>query len=231
MSDNTNDPWIERFLDDSEDTIDTIVGYARDVLHSEHAGIMLVHHDGRVESAAVSDELVQRGDDLQYRFNEGPCLAALDESSVVMVAHARDDARWPRWGAAADEIGIRSVLSVRLARSREDPIGSLNLYNLAAGAFDTEDVELARLIARHASMALVTTGKLKAVDRALDARASVGQAIGILMVRYNIESHRAFTLLRRYSDKLDRPLLDVATTVVRARGLSPLLHNEEDGTP
>lgn len=205
---------------ESKDTLEAIVGLACQSLHSEHGGIMLVSEDGSVESVAITDELVSRGDDLQRSLDEGPCLSAIeDDMRVELVARTVDDPRWPRWGPAADAIGIRSVVSVRLARSAGDPIGSLNIYNQTRDDFGEADVDLARQIGRHASTALTALGKLRALDRGLTARAVAGQAEGMLMMRYGIDADKASATMRHHSDNHDVPLDEVARQVVDNRGL------------
>lgn len=203
-----------------QDALEEIVGLACESLHSEHGGIMLVSEDGSVESVAVTDELVSRADDLQRSLDEGPCLSAIeDDAHVELVARTLDDPRWPRWGPAADGIGIRSVVSVRLARSAGDPIGSLNVYNQTRDGFGEADIDLARQIGRHASTALIALGKLQALDRGLTARSLIGQAEGTLMMQYGIEAAEAFAMLRRHSDKHDVALDEVAQQVVDDGGL------------
>jgi GAF domain-containing protein len=200
-------------------TLDAIVRFACDAMHSELAGVMLVHRGGVVESASVSDPLVRRGDGLQMTLHEGPCLSAMSVADIAVIRRTADDPRWPAWGPAAHEIGIRSVLSVRLARNGDDPIGSLNVYNHRTDGFTDADIETAQILARHASVALATVAKEQAMERALDSRTSIGQAQGIVMMRYGIEPDQAFDVLRRYSQANNIPLRDVARQTVRDLGL------------
>jgi hypothetical protein len=170
---------------------------------------------------AVTDDLVTRGDDLQRSLHEGPCLSVIeDDARVKIVARTVDDPRWPRWGPAADRIGIRSVVSVGLIRREADPIGSLNVYNQTRDKFGADDLDIARVIGRHASTALIALGKLQAMDRAITVRTVMGQAEGVLMARYGIHGHEALDLMRRYSQNHNVPLVDVAQQVVEGRGLA-----------
>ncbi len=82
---------------DGGDVLGDVVKLACDALRSEHAGMMLVHADGTVASAAVSTELVERGDQLQLSLREGPCLSALDGGAVEL---------WrERWTISGGRIG------------------------------------------------------------------------------------------------------------------------------
>jgi len=142
----------------------------------------------------------------------------MDEGHVELVRRTVDDRRWRAWGPAAHQIGIRSVLSVRLARTATDPIGSLNVYNLRTDGFSADAIETARIIARHASMALVAGRKARAIERALETRASIGHAEGIVMTRYGIDADQASNMLRRDSQAYNVPLRDVARMIVHNRG-------------
>lgn len=200
-------------------TLDAIVAFACQALHSHLAGVMLVHENGDVESAAVSDLLVRRRDELHLILRDGPCLDAMVESHVNLIASTREDTRWPRWGPAADSIDIRSVLSIRLTRGDDGSIRSLNVYSDQTHAYDATDVEIGRAIGRQASHALEISSQIQALERALETRTSIGQAEGILMLRYGIHADQAFNVLRRYSQAHNQPLRDIAAQVVRDRDL------------
>jgi AmiR/NasT family two-component response regulator len=58
------------------------------------------------------------------------------------------------------------------------------------------------------------TGHLKV---AVDARKLIGQAMGILMERYSLDSDRAFEVLRRYSQDTNTKLHEVAQQLIDNR--------------
>jgi hypothetical protein len=61
------------------------------------AGVTLVDTQGRKTTAAASDALAERADALQYELDEGPCLTAWAERTLVRVDDVDHDERWPRW--------------------------------------------------------------------------------------------------------------------------------------
>jgi GAF domain-containing protein len=62
----------------------------------DHADICVVQ--GRELSTAVaSDDVVRRGDALQYQLNEGPCLDAVRCQETVISRNLGEEARWPEW--------------------------------------------------------------------------------------------------------------------------------------
>jgi AmiR/NasT family two-component response regulator len=55
--------------------------------------------------------------------------------------------------------------------------------------------------------------------QAIDARKLIGQAMGILMERFDLDGNRAFEVLRRYSQDTNTKLRDVAQQLVDTRTL------------
>lgn len=55
--------------------------------------------------------------------------------------------------------------------------------------------------------------------QAVDARRLVGQAIGILTERFDVDQDRAFSILRRYSQGTNTKLHDVAQHLIDTRKL------------
>ena len=204
----------------AERTIDRIAEYARDGLRCDDAGILLVHSRNRIETAAATSERAERSNTLQTELDEGPCLDDLSGiESYYVVADTATDERWPRWGTAvASQLGIRSVLSLRL-ETRTRRYGSLNLYASEPDRFGLDDLAVASIFARHASIAVATSQETDGLQRAMDARKVIGIAMGILMERYSIESERAFTVLQRYSQANNIKLRDVAQQVADRRAL------------
>ena len=126
------------------------------------------------------------------------------------------DARWPLWGPAVAELGMHSVLSIRLA-TRTRRYGSLNLYADRLNAFDDDDVAVATIFVSHASVALAAAHNEQGLQFAIDARKLIGQAQGILMERFDLDADRAFEFLRRQSQHHNVKLRSVAEWVVANR--------------
>jgi GAF domain-containing protein len=203
----------------TESTIDRIIEHGRDALASDEAGVLLIHARGRIEVVASTSPEVTRAHLLQVEFDEGPCLAASEIPTMIFrVDDTTTDMRWPRWSAKVADMGFRSILAAPLATMTRR-YGSLNMYARRPNAFDEGDEEIAMILARHASVALATSHKIEGLQNAVAARNSVGIAIGVLMARYDIESDRAFEVLRRYSQDHNVKLRTVAELVAAERGL------------
>jgi GAF domain-containing protein len=212
---------------DEEQTLERVTTFALGAMPCSSAGVMIA--TGRhVESVAVTGSIVVSVDDAQRHFDEGPCLSALRECDHFRIDDTATDQRWPQWGPVAAELGVRSVLSTRMAGLQNPAVGSLNLYAEQVDAFGPRDVELAAILAGHAATAYLRSVRASAALRALDSRTSIGQAEGILMERFHVDAETAFAVLRRYSQALNQPLREVARQFVERRTLPSIRHEEDD---
>lgn len=203
---------------DEEQTLDRIVTFAVASLSCDMGGVML-RARGRVETAGATEPLVNRADQLQMRLDEGPCMSVIRAGETFCIDDTKTDLRWPSWGPAAAQLGIRSVLSIRMADLDAATIGSVNLYARRTAAFGPGDLELAAILGRHATGAYLKARRLSATTRAIESRTTIGQAQGILMERFDIDADQAFSVLRRYSQSENTPLREVASRLVEDRQL------------
>lgn len=194
-----------------------VVELAARVIPNAHlCGLTLIRPQRAPETAAASDPLVVETDVLQYRLHEGPCLDATDADSAVVSEDLAIETRWPVFGPrCASEVGIRSMLSVQVALGGAER-AALNFYAKNPDAFDDLDVGVASILAPFAGMSLshaLRTQETASLSAALDSSRLIGTAIGILMVRYGVQSEEALGYLRTASQHLNRKLRDIAEEV------------------
>lgn len=202
-------------------TAELVAEYARITTAADESGILFIKSRREVATMAATSDRVTELHDLQRDFDEGPCLDAIRSEHLYLIDDTAEDQRWPRWGASAVQVGIRSVLSLRLeAKSRS--YGALNLYAEAPGAFGYAEIAIAKNFTRHASIALSTAYTAEGLTVAIDARTFIGQAQGILMARYGLTAERAFEYLRRRSQEENIKLSDIAHDVID--------HRDDDST-
>ena len=91
----------------------------------------------------------------------------------------------------------------------------VQLFAICGDLADAEDI--ASLFATHAAIALGHARDYDNLQTALATRKIIGQAIGILMERYDLDEDRAFAFLRRASSHSNVKLRDVAQELVRGR--------------
>ena len=162
-------------------------------------------------------------DERQYERGHGPCLHAARTGELTEIADTRTDRRWPDYLPRAVEAGNLSSLSIPLAIDQGDQVsGALNIYARLPDAFD----EASRSVAtRFAPYAAVATGNLYAyqsardtaenLQTALESRAVIDQAKGILMERFKLTADQSFQLLAQVSMNRNRKLRSVADELVR----------------
>ena len=196
-----------------EDTIDQIAQLAADTLVCDFASVTLRYARGALETVAATHPDVEKADALQYEFSEGPCYQAVQEDGNFLSQDIGNDERWPQWGPRAAQLGLHSLLGLRL-QTHQKTYGALNLYSRTARVFDDDDVVLAGIFASHASVAIAASNNEVNLQRAIDTRHVIGQAQGILMERFEIDDRRAFAVLRRLSQEGNVKLKLVAQQIV-----------------
>jgi GAF domain-containing protein len=205
--------------DGVEETVDTVVQFAVRALHCTHAGVILMAHGREPEVAAVTDPIIETVYLSQIEACDGPVITAAREEAVVRVEDARTDERWPHWSELVGGFGIRSVLHLPL-RVGDKVSGVLSLYSTEPDAFaDPDDEAVAQILVRHAAVAVATAREEATLAQAVDARKLIGQAMGILMERYDLDGDRAFEVLKRYSQDNNVKLRDVALHLIETRKL------------
>lgn len=209
------------------DTVERVLEYAVKAVGCSHAGVILVHGGRKVETVASTHDVVAELDAVQFELGEGPDLEVMAEHDSVVVPDTRLEERWPRWAGEVAERGIRSMMGVRLHTS-DSTIGSLNFYALQPHAFDDEDVRVARVLARHAGVALASARDTESLWQAIESRHVIGQAQGILMERYGIDADAAFAVLRRCSQDRNVKLRILAEQLIETRALPD---HDLDGVP
>jgi transcriptional regulator with GAF, ATPase, and Fis domain len=205
-----------RYPIDLDDTLATITASAIEAVPGvDHASISITGKDGLIQTLAPTDIVAVRADELQYELGEGPCLKAVLEEPVVQVDDIASDLRWPQYGPrAAKQFGLGSQLAFQF---RADPHvrGGFNLYSEQAHQITVETRQLAALFANMAAVALGWTRQEENLNDALVTRNLIGQAVGIVIERYKIDSDRAFSFLVRTSQTGNIKLRDVAAGIVK----------------
>jgi GAF domain-containing protein len=180
------------------------------------AGILLLARGGTFESLAGTSELPHKLDELQMKFNEGPCVQAAVEDLIVRTDDFRDEKRWPQYSAACAEMGVLSGLSFKLYTS-ERTAGALNLFAFEPNAFDGADETTGVILAAHAAAAVLASRQSEQLESALSTRDRIGQAKGIIMERYGVDEVRAFQMLKQLSQDSNTKLTDIAQRVIDTR--------------
>ena len=198
------------------ETLELVVGLARQTFGADGAGILLAA-DGGLASTAASGAQARRADDLQVDHHQGPGFHAVKGRQPVISPELRFDSRWRFWAPQAADLGLRSVLS--LALTDGDPFGAVTLYSTRPSFFGTESLAPGLGFAEQASIAITAAVAREQLCRAADSRGIIGQAQGILMERYHISADQAFTVIRRCSSAFNQKLRSIAERIIGGRNL------------
>lgn len=194
-------------------TAELIAHYACLTTAADECGILYAVSVNAWTTPAATSTRVAQIHQLEITLDEGPGLDAMRKEQTYTSQDVGVDDRWPRWGPAVAELGVRTALSIRL-ESKTRNLGALNLYAEAPDAFGPKDAAIAHNFARHASIALSSAYTEQGLSFAIDARTFIGQAQGILMGRYGIGAEQAFEYLRRRSQQENIKLSDIAHDVI-----------------
>jgi len=183
------------------------------------ASVTLVESD-RAFTAAFAGQLALDLDETQYQEGFGPCLEVAQSAGTVTVPDMAAETRWPAFARQALAAGVRSSLSVALPL-QEAVLGALNIYAAQPATFDRDAIELARTFAGYAAVAIANARLYQAtatlaedMRRAMETRAVIEQAKGILVAQQRCTPERAFEMLTRLSQSTHRKLRDCAADLV-----------------
>jgi GAF domain-containing protein len=171
-------------------------------------------------TAAHTGELALSLDERQYRRGYGPCLDASAAAATLSLPDMAAEERWPDWAASALEAGAHSSLSIGMPL-HEQVTGALNVYAGKPHAFDGDAIILGQTFAGYAAVALANAHRYDAqaslaqqMQAAMQSRAVIEQAKGIIMGSRRCTADEAFGILTKISQDTNRKLRDVAAALV-----------------
>jgi GAF domain-containing protein len=182
----------------------------------DQVGIATLHKNGSIETKAFTGDLVLLLDEIQYDSREGPCSAVLQGTDTVSVSNLRDEQRWRWYVPQAQAAGVRSQMAVKLFLDK-GTLGGINFYSTTSDDVSADAQALAQMFATHSAIALGHAYERDTLNEGLQTRKVIGQAIGILMERYEMNEDRAFAFLVRASSHTNMKLRAVAQQVVDER--------------
>ncbi|HEX8629988.1 MAG TPA: GAF and ANTAR domain-containing protein [Catenuloplanes sp.] len=200
---------------------------ARDTIPgANEVSVTLVRPRG-AHTAAFTGDLAVVLDEWQYEHGHGPCLVAAADAVPLSIADMATETRWSQWAARALEAGAGSSLSIGLP-VHDAVTGALNVYSRESHSFDSDAILLAETFAGYAAVALAnahlydTTATLaQHMQAAMEHRAVIEQAKGIVMAERRCTADEAFAILTKVSQDSNRKLREVAMVLVEQAGRRP----------
>ena len=204
-------------VDSVMDTIASLI--KRTIPGASEASVTFVEK-GVPRTVAFTGPLAVSVDERQYERGSGPCLDSLAAGEAVRIRNMSTEQRWRGFTAAARRHGVRSSMSIPVPVQRE-VAAALNVYSTDEDAFDDASLELASSIAAYAGVALANMHLYEAqstvaqqLQTAMQSRAVIEQAKGIIMGQRRCRADEAFDVLVRLSQDSNRKLRDVAQALV-----------------
>jgi GAF domain-containing protein len=184
------------------------------------AGLLLTDERDKLQVLAASSEQTRLLELFQLQTDEGPCLDCFRTGRPVSIADLRTAGRWPRFTAAAAEVGFVAVHALPM-RLRNEVIGALNLFDAKPVALDESMLRIGQALADVATIGLLQQRAIRRRDAlteqlqsALNSRVLIEQAKGVLAERLGVSVNEAFTMLRSSARGTNRRLSELAQAVV-----------------
>ncbi|MEV0425493.1 GAF and ANTAR domain-containing protein [Micromonospora sp. NPDC050495] len=192
-----------------------------DLLGVSAAGLLLTDQRDNLQVVAASSERTRLLELFQLQTDQGPCLDCFRTGQSLSVTDLNlTTARWPRFAAAAAEVGFAAVHALPM-RLRSEVIGALNLFEVRPGALDEGKLRIGQALADVATIGLLQQRAIHRRDMlteqlqtALNSRILIEQAKGILAERLQVDVGQAFALLRDGARSHNRRLSELSQAIV-----------------
>ncbi|HEX8770677.1 MAG TPA: GAF and ANTAR domain-containing protein [Acidimicrobiales bacterium] len=216
---------LRRFLvgeDDLDGMLTKIAIIAMETVPGTDMASITMLRRGQPRTPAFTHKSAIALDETQYDLGDGPCLAAIRHRGIELF-DTTSDTRWPPFKAAAEKLGVLGCLSVPLADD-QSVLGGLNLYSKTRTTYDEAACNVASLFADQLGLAAANANAYveayelsQQLQHAMESRAVIEQAKGILMGAQGCDADEAFQILVHASQNQNRKLRGIATEIVEGR--------------
>jgi GAF domain-containing protein len=202
------------------DTLKTMTVLATQSLsEAPEVSLTLLDHD-RGRTAATSGPVALALDEQQYDTASGPCLDAGRYGETVRLTVDLPDQPFADLRRAAQRHGVTHTLSIGLTMA-DQVMGAMNIYNFTGRALSEDSERMAKTFASCIAIVLANADRFREaaaraaqLEVALQTRAPIEQAKGILMDRHRCTSEEAFRMLAKRSQAENVKLRRIAETFV-----------------
>ncbi|MEG9249810.1 GAF and ANTAR domain-containing protein [Arthrobacter sp. Soc17.1.1.1] len=216
--------------EDVEQFLTKLVTMAGHTLSAEDdevlCGITLLRDRSKITVASNSPD-AQKMDEVQYAYNDGPCLRAARLGIVHYVSDFDTEERFPEYSRAIASHGMKSALGVPIPLEGEAK-AALNFYSPLAGAFTEQAIEAAQLFAEEVGASLRLAVRIAGLTQAradmraaMESRTTIDLAAGVIMGQNRCSQDTAMSMLKAASSARNIKLRDVAASVLESLGQGP----------
>jgi hypothetical protein len=198
---------------------------AAQALSAAGAAMRVMAEDAVRGVTVASDPVSERMEELQFVLGEGPCIDAFTSRRPVQVPNLAGDAvnRWPVYTPAVSDFGIRAVFAfpLQIGAAR---LGVLDVFRARPGRLSSSELSDALMFAE-AALTILLDGQENAATGAvagglagaIEHRAELFQAQGMVMVQLGVSLAEALARIRAHAYAENRHLSDVAADVLARR--------------
>jgi GAF domain-containing protein len=222
---------VQEFLDG----LVTVASTAFTGTHGEvFCGVTLLrpHSMTTVASSSAQAKVM---DEVQYGYDDGPCLRAAREGYTVHIPDFLTETRFPEYREAIASYGVRSALGIPVRLDAGASAG-LDFYSTEPNAFTDTSIAVAEGFARDASKSLrlaVRIATLKDTTEhlktAMESRTTIDLAVGAIMAQNRCSQDEAITILRTASSGRNVKLRVLAANVLASLGHTGPVRTHFDG--
>ncbi|MDQ2813736.1 MAG: GAF and ANTAR domain-containing protein [Actinomycetota bacterium] len=205
-----------------EEAMHQIVQTTHAIFSVDGAGLMLADAEHHLLNAAVSDARMKHLEELQILHQEGPCIAAFEDKELVRAEDLSQESRWPAFSQHAVARGVRAVLASPIPYN-QDAVGVVVVMSEQRRPWSAEAelallafTDLAALLIATMMMGEQQTELAAQLQSALNSRAIIEQAKGVLIARQGLSAHAAYQQLRAQARSERRKLALVSAELVRS---------------
>ncbi|WP_258058700.1 GAF and ANTAR domain-containing protein [Arthrobacter sp. B1805] len=224
--------------DDVQQFLDGLVTVASTAFTSAQGevfcGVTLLRPRSMVTVASSSDQ-AKVMDEVQYGFNDGPCLRAAREGYTVHIPDFLSESRFPEYREAIASHGIRSALGIPIRLDAGASAG-LDFYSTEPDAFSETSIAVAEGFARDASKSLRLAVRIATLSdnsehlkAAMESRTAIDLAVGAVMGQNRCSQDEAIAILRTASQGRNMKLRDLAVDLLASLGQKGTVRTHFDG--
>lgn len=174
-------------------------------------------------------------DEVQYGFNDGPCLRAAREGHTVHIPDFLTESRFPEYREAIASYGVRSALGIPIRLDAGASAG-LDFYSTMPNAFTDTSIAVAEGFARDASKSLRLAVRIASLNdmtehmrTAMESRTTIDLAVGAIMGQNRCNQDEAIAILRSASQGRNVKLRDLASNLLTSLGQTTPVRTHFDG--
>ena len=207
--------------DEGDASLLRLAGLGVELVPGATAAAVAITAGGQAYTFAVSDARISELHRLQFASGEGPVVETLRYNEARHVPDTSVEGRWQTFCRAVTKAGLHSPVSLPLHTAHR-PAGAVALYADCPGAFSGAAHDIALLFAAQGGTAVHNAGMYGAcrqltenLQAALEGRAIIEQAKGVLHAKLAVSPDEAFELVRRYSQNTNQKVRIIAAQLVR----------------